>query len=1677
MFFPISGFRGNRWQGGHEADCIALAEVKRTLPSPSTEAAISQEVALGDLHLLSFTLTVTCTLPTQSVEVPYPLPPHQLNTTPGDAQEPQVNVTSTIVPSPESGLVAQPQPTLGRTAAFPLPIIFATAGIPNPPDAQKIDEGTSVSGAEQRSLQNDVPGLPPIPVDLGTGTAAQNRNVKQAVEGPIQDTSSRIIPFPDPSQVVNTDHQNIDNSPSEAIIKQQSPGRKFYEGMKTTLRTIERVSDVFTPLKSTAAALLAICETIDAYGDNLEEFERLLKRVEILYSIMESWPEDASHDAKDRTLVDMEKLLKSKVDGTRSGLERAGAVLTGQDKEDVLKLTREIELAMEIALFEATVTNERRGLQIVRGIEWLKDRSNIVEEVVDSVRNIEGAIRFIWEKELLRKLGNADGGEYTNPERGSECTPGTRLWLLSMLMAWAEDPRSPHLFWLNGLAGTGKSAVAKTLCSKLNERGLLGATHFCTVKESELRNVYLIIPTLAKILAQEHPKFGVALQQILADDGACRNPTKMQLKDQYVKLILGPAEQAFCPDEVVVLCVDALDECEDKDAIEEFLAAILSQTPTTSIKFFLTSRPERALRQPFKKFDSTQHKSLRLHEIDANDVRADITLFLDNSFKRNNEIYEKYQHSWPPPEIEKIADHSGNLFIVASTAFKYIASSNGLCVRRFQQFAQRSSNLKSTGVNVLYEGILAEAFKDLEDDEVTLVHSGLSLLITAQKPLSVHDYGALLGTTVEDVRGAFNGLHSVVQIPEDGRNDATISIFHASFFDYLTSDQPQPPRWTVVLSDAHSATAKACFRIMDLLLCFGVSGAQTSYKSNNDQPMPLSISTELAYACTSWGEHVIYAGVEDWQSKLQDFLGGPMVLYWLEALSVARNVQYAYTTLWRLAKMLGPTELGSLLSDVGDFVHNFHTPISHSAPHLYLSALPCYAAIKKLDQASFPEFKGVPKVHHRPLGGQQVLTVNTGNGILSVAFSPDSKYFASGGWDGDIRVFNAQTGQVVVGPFKGHTNNLNSVAFSPDGRKIASGLEDKTVRVWDAQTAQLALEPLTGHTDKVNSVGFSPDGRYVVSGSDDKTVRVWDLQTGQPAFDLSAIQTGAVKSVGFSPNGMYIVFGSSDNTVQVWDTQTCQPAMNPFTGHTGGVCSVAFSPDGRKVVSGSEDCTIWVWDAQTGLPVSAPFTGHTGYVLSVAFSPDGSHIVSGSGDQTVQVWDAQMGQPAWDPFTGHSDWVRSVAFSPDGKHVISGSGDGTIQVWDWQTNQAGSDRGRGHTGAVKSVAFSPDGRYIVSGSSDKTIGVWDVQTGQPALDPYTGHSGSVQSVAFSPDGRHVVSGSDDKTIQVWDVQTGQAMLAPFRGHEGQVTSVAFSKDGRQIISGSADKTVRVWDARTGKHALDPFTGHTESVRSVAFSPNGQHIVSASDSDDKTIWVWDVETGQPTLAPFQGHSGWVTSVVFSPDGRLIASGSILTNDKTIQLWDTQTGQVAVGPFRGHTGWVLSVAFSPDGRWIVSGSKDKTIRIWDVQTGKAALDPFVGHTDIVWSVAFSPDGSCVASGSDDRTIRVWKLPQALGACESPENIFLHDYPPGCVTLGNDGWLRNTNGDLLMWIPPSFRDGLYICGVQQIIGRLATTKIELRDALCHGEQWLRCQESPPGDPPVERVHWPISTPKVLI
>ncbi|KAJ7651039.1 hypothetical protein FB45DRAFT_820502, partial [Roridomyces roridus] len=77
-----------------------------------------------------------------------------------------------------------------------------------------------------------------------------------------------------------------------------------------------------------------------------------------------------------------------------------------------------------------------------------------------------------------RALFDADTGAAVSPRRA--CTPGTRKELLEKLENWALDksPNTSPIFWLSGMAGTGKSTVAYTICKLFQGHKQFGASFF-----------------------------------------------------------------------------------------------------------------------------------------------------------------------------------------------------------------------------------------------------------------------------------------------------------------------------------------------------------------------------------------------------------------------------------------------------------------------------------------------------------------------------------------------------------------------------------------------------------------------------------------------------------------------------------------------------------------------------------------------------------------------------------------------------------------------------------------------------------------------------------------------------------------------------------------------------------------------------------------------------------------------------------------------------------------------------------------------------------------------------------------------------------------------------------------------------------------------------------------------
>ncbi|KAF7364767.1 hypothetical protein MVEN_00346600 [Mycena venus] len=1094
------------------------------------------------------------------------------------------------------------------------------------------------------------------------------------------------------------------------------------------------------------------------------------------------------------------------------------------------------------------------------------------------------------------------------------------------------------------------------------------------------------------------------------------------------------------------------------------------------------------------------HRVLRLHDIESNIVRADISLYLTNRLKGiQTESSPMLPLNWATPaDIEVLTDRAGKLFIYAFTAVEYLRENPRDRLQALISIKVDTKGPLTKPLDDIYSHILWDSMNPdrRENQEIALTKQILAAILTVRKPLSIAALGSLLKVDAWQVREMLARLHAVIHVPADD-DKGVLSTFHASFGDFLTTIGRAPDKMLINPSAAHAALFSDCIQVMGSELHFNVSKCPTSYFPNITHEF--TIPALLQYVCLNWPYHIAAASATE-ASDVEVFITMshlnslqevffPKFLFWVEVLSAINKASSASTLIMKAltAKCFAraPAYMTEFLTDANEFVVSSLEAIETSVAHIYISALPCLRPTSNVAKAFWPKFDHVLQLNLRGIQRRQeaALILKSQAAVQCIAVSSDGAHIASGSEDTTICVWDARTGEAIMKPIQGHTNTVHSVAFSPDGVHIASGSNDHTICVWDARTGKAVMGPIQGHTDCVQSIAFSPNGAYIASGSDDKTICVWDARTGKAImepiqghtdlvifgtvspdgmhFALGATMEpirghrDSVLSVTFSPDGAYIASGSKDKKICVWDARTGKAVMKPILGHTNWVQSVAFSPDGAYIASGSYDKTICVWDARTGEAIMKPIQGHTSLVFSVAFSPDGMKIASGLSNSMICVWDAKTGEAIMEPIQGHTGSVLSVAFMPDSTHIVSGSNDNTIRVWDARTREAIMEPIQGHTSCFLSVAFSPDGAHIASGSTDNTICVWDARTGEAVMEPIQGYGGSVVSVAFSPDGRHIVSGSDDNTICVWDARTGEAIMEPIQGPMHSVFSVAFSPDGLHIASGSVDKTIHVWDVRTGEAVIEPIQGHGGSVWSVAFSPDGRHIVSGSD--DNTICVWDARTGEAIMEPIQGHTDSVRSVAFSPDGVYIASGS---QDQTIRVWDARTGKAIIEPIQGHIDCVLSVVFSPNGAYIVSGSLDHTICVWNVRTGEAIMEPIQGHTGLVFSVAFSPDGVYIASGSQDQTIRVWDVQTGVTKADkfSPSTL---DLSTCAITLPHpkyhwihgptESWIRGPNQELIMWVPREYHSYLQL-PPRFII--TASDKVILdMSRFVHGTDWVKC------------------------
>ncbi len=587
--------------------------------------------------------------------------------------------------------------------------------------------------------------------------------------------------------------------------------------------------------------------------------------------------------------------------------------------------------------------------------------------------------------------------------------------------------------------------------------------------------------------------------------------------------------------------------------------------------------------------------------------------------------------------------------------------------------------------------------------------------------------------------------------------------------------------------------------------------------------------------------------------------------------------------------------------------------------------------------------------------------------VPALAYRPDGRWIASGGYDGAIRIWDAATGQAVGPPLTGHDGAVCGLAWSPDGRRLASGGDDGTVRLWDAAAGRASGMPLTGHEAAVWGVAWSPDGSRLATASRDGTVRLWDAATGRAIGHPLTGHDGAVYAVAFRPDGRMLASAGYDKTIRLWDPAAGAPVGPPLTGHERVVWCLAWSPDGTRLASGGTDAAVRLWDPEKRIPLGGPLAGHTDAVTGVAWGPDGRWLASSSMDRTVRLWDAATGRPLGPPLGGQAASLYSLALRPGGAELATGTMDGPVLRWQPSAVPAiGRELADTPPMAILALRFEEAAGGILAADARGLIRRWDKAGTRPERVILEGNPSAPVTAAFSRDGRCAATADLQGRIRFWDAAGGKPRGAPAAGHNGPVWQLSFSPDGRQCASVGQDATLRIWDAGTGHPRMAPITVPETDAWCVGWSPDGRTL--AVGCAEGVLRFYDAARGLASGEPLQGHALAVLSLSWRPDGRVLATGGL---DRTVRLWDAVRREPIGPPLRGHAEGVLRLTFSADGHWLASGDRGGTIRLWDARTGQPVGPPLPGYSGEIRALTFSPDGLHLAGADSHGHLQVWDL----------------------------------------------------------------------------------------------------------
>ncbi|KAK1242827.1 hypothetical protein MKX08_005639, partial [Trichoderma sp. CBMAI-0020] len=658
------------------------------------------------------------------------------------------------------------------------------------------------------------------------------------------------------------------------------------------------------------------------------------------------------------------------------------------------------------------------------------DKLNLVHEDTQIIKNVVASLDTTTS---LNQLPIAEGASFdSRAEEGNEtCLPNTRVELLEKLSVWIAEPSSKPIFWLNGMAGTGKSTVARTLAQVRAEANDLGATFFFKRGETDRTSLKGFVATLARQLATNVPGLDVHIKAAIDADSTI---VDKRVQDQFRRLIIEPLSKVSKTQSSLVFVIDALDECEE-DSDVSLLIRLFSTAQSTSsrLRIFITSRPELPIRLGFNDIKGA-YEGLVLHEIPAPAIEHDITVFLRqklDSIKRKSDHFPegpKLPQDWPgEAAIQNLVMMAIPLFIFASTICRLIVASASYdeTVRIWSTETGKCEQVlqgHSSSVNSVVFSHDSELVASASDDNTTRV------------------WDTKTGECKQLLKGHSNSVNSLMfshnsELVATASGDKTIRIWSTGTGEcqLVLGEQGNLVQSVVALSPNFSLVALASEDNTVRIWSTGTGECKQILEGHGARVYLMKFSHDSKLVALSKDPGT----VQIW--NLNTASSNYKVRIW--CTHTASTSMDASIRIWNITS--------SYYRDL-----ERHSDLVGSV-------------------ALSPDFKlgasgsrdSTVRIWDTDIGDCMVLNGHS-DSVGSVEFSHDSKLVASASDDDTVRIWSIDTGECMV--LEGHSDAVHSVIFSHDSKLVSSASADNTVRIWRIDTGEcIQVAQVASHNEKL----------------------------------------------------------------------------------------------------------------------------------------------------------------------------------------------------------------------------------------------------------------------------------------------------------------------------------------------------------------------------------------------------------------------------------------------------------------------------------------------------------------------------------------------------------------------------------------------------------------------------------